>query len=184
MKPLKYSTVSATLGLLAFAATLQIIARLAMALFQYQAPCVSETAKTLHVVRGLTIAVLFFIIVALLVFGTAPLKTDFCHAFDPDAEFNGLPCGYGNGFNIAIAAAVFGAVQVALAWSFMTLDLPAMYAFSAGGAAGGAGSGKGAFESSGSAGMGFNSAGFGDASAAPPAFTGSAASGASAYQTI
>lgn len=130
MQPIKESTFQATLGLVGFACFLQVVAWLAMVLVQYQSPFVSESLRTLWLVRVLAIGSVFFAIVALLVFGTAPIKKEFCAAFDPDAAFNGLPCGWGNGFNVCVAAVVFGVLQALAAWFYMPMELPQAYTFS------------------------------------------------------
>ena len=70
----------------------------------------------------------------------APVKTEFCKAFDPDAgasegrvaasaalshvvflfaDVLGVPCGYGNAFNTAIGAIVIIAILSLAAWFYM-----------------------------------------------------------------
>lgn len=95
MAPISPATFASTLGLVGFAAFLQITVWLTMALVQYQAPFVSESLRALWFVRIVSIASVFFITVAVINFGAAPIRTEFCKAFDPDANFNGLPCGFG-----------------------------------------------------------------------------------------
>jgi len=69
---------SATLGLLGFAAFLQIAAWLAVVAVQYEAPRISGSKVTLWAVRVLVSFTLFFTFVAVLLFGTAPIKSEFC----------------------------------------------------------------------------------------------------------
>lgn len=121
---------------------------------QYEAPYISGNKLSLIIVRFTTIAVAFFTMIAVAVFGAAPIRAEFCKAFDPDANTNGLPCGFGNGFAIAIGALVISLLEVALAWLFMGLHLPQTYAFTS----------KGGFESSGAGSIG---GGGGSADSAP-----------------
>jgi hypothetical protein len=51
-------------------------------------------------------------------------------AFDPDADYIGLPCGFGKAFNVAVAALIFAVIECVAAWLWMGLDLPASYEFS------------------------------------------------------
>jgi hypothetical protein len=130
LAPINKGTFAATQGLLGFASFLQIGVWLIMACVQYQAPYFSENKLSLIIVRFLTIGVAFFTTVAVILFGSSPIKNEFCKAFDPDVNYNGTGCGYGNGFNIAIAAIIFSVMQLYSAWFYMTLDLPVSYAFS------------------------------------------------------
>jgi hypothetical protein len=127
--PISFNTFQATLGLLGFASFCQIVAWLIMVAFQYGVPKVSESRISLWVVRGLITSTVFFTIVPLALFGASPIKTEFCKAFDPDSAYNGVGCGFGNGYNIAIAAVVMGLIEAVAAWFYMTLDLPPAYAF-------------------------------------------------------
>lgn len=122
LQPISLSTFSATRGLLGFAAFTAIVTWLAMVGLQYEAGFVASP-KTVWVVRGLTINTTFFAIIGLIVFGTSSVKSEFCKAFDPDAQFTGLGCGYGNGYNLNVAALVFALFTVILAWAYMKLDL-------------------------------------------------------------
>ncbi len=62
--------------------------------------------------------------------GASPIQSEFCKAFDPDRDWNGTTCGYGNGFNIGIVSALFAAAQFLLIWFWMPKDLGARYEFS------------------------------------------------------
>lgn len=118
-----------TLGLLGFASFLQIVAWLLVVAVQYEVPALSANQKTLWAIRILAATATLFTLSGIINFAASAVRREFCTAFDPDADFLGLPCGFGRAFNIAIAALVFGLLQTAAAWKHMPLELPASYQF-------------------------------------------------------
>lgn len=133
-----------SLQLLGFAAFLMLISWITIVAVQYGVPRISTSKASLWTVRGLGIAVTFFLLVAVLNFGASPIKSEFCKAFDPDAAFLGLPCGFGSAFNVAIAGIVFGLLHTLAAFFHMGLDLPQSYGFTGTGGSGLDGAGLGA----------------------------------------
>lgn len=171
LNPISYSTFASTQGLLAFAATMQTLIWLVLVAVQYEAPVLGRHKHSLWAVRLASPFVTFFTMVGIIVFSTSSAKTEFCLALDPDGDAIGLPCGFGNGFRVTIAAFVFGFVQIALAWFFMGVDLSARYSFAAGGSSsGGVGSGS-------SSGLGSSKGGYSYEPASTASFVGSSGGG-------
>lgn len=127
------------LQLLGFAAFLMLISWITIVAVQYGVPRISTSKASLWTVRGLGVAVTFFLLVAVLNFGASAIKAEFCKAFDPDAAFLGLPCGFGSAFGVAIAAIVFALLHTLAAFFHMGLDLPQSYGFSGAGSSGSSG---------------------------------------------
>lgn len=103
---------------------------LVMVAVQYHVPRISTSTTSLWAARGLAVGAAFFTLVAVLNFGASTIKSEFCSAFDPDANFLGLPCGFGAGFNIGVAAIVFSVATAVASFLHMGLELPQAYEFS------------------------------------------------------
>lgn len=143
-EPIPVGKFNSTLGLLGFAAFLMLISWITIVSVQYGVPRISTSKASLWTVRGLGVAVTFFLAVAVINFGASAIKAEFCKAFDPDAAFLGLPCGFGSAFGCAIAAIVFALLHTLAAFLHMGLDLPQSYGFSGAGSSGLDGAGLGA----------------------------------------
>ena len=85
------------------------------------------------ILRPMSLASSFFTGIGVLNFVASPVKNEFCSLFDPDGTFLKLPCGFGNGVNLAIAGAVFGILSSLLLWRGVSADL-SVQTYSFGGA--------------------------------------------------
>ena len=88
-----------------------------------QVPFVINFPRTSMILRLMSLASSFFTAVGVLNFVASPVKNEFCSLFDPDGTFLNLPCGFGNGVNLAIAGAVFGILSSLLLWRGVSADL-------------------------------------------------------------
>lgn len=107
VKPLKASIFDDTYGLLVTAAFFGVCVWLGMVLVNHGIPQVVAYRWTFHIIGGGSIASAFFTMVAVALFGNSGMKNEFCSIFDPGADYNTLPCGFGDGFNYAIAGLFF-----------------------------------------------------------------------------
>ena len=88
---IRWNVFTASQGTLVFAAVCMGAAWLALLAAVYEAPVISTWKWTSLAIRGLSLTASFFALVGILVFGTSPLKSEFCSLFDPDADFINLP---------------------------------------------------------------------------------------------
>ncbi len=88
---IRWNVFTASQGTLVFAAVCMGAAWLALLAAVYEAPVISTWKWTSLAIRGLSLTASFFALVGILVFGTSPLKSEFCSLFDPDANFINLP---------------------------------------------------------------------------------------------
>lgn len=105
-----FTTASGLLGTSSFA---QALAWVTMAAAASDVPYVGNHKYTHEVALWGHLLAAFFGMVAWANFMASGLKAEFCTTLDPDERYNGLPCGYGDGFNAAIAATVVGLVNAA-----------------------------------------------------------------------
>jgi hypothetical protein len=137
--PLDGGVFAATVGLLGFAATLCGVAWLLLAAVQYEAPLVSGWKHAMLAVRVLLGSTAFFTFVAIVYFGVAENKDNFCLAFEPEGQGWVGTCGFGDGFNVGIAALVFSVLTTVVSAAWMRADLGSRYEFSSAGGGGKAG---------------------------------------------
>lgn len=99
-------------------------------------------------------------------FAGSGIKAEFCYQLDPDEQYDGQPCFYADGFNVAVAATVIAAINTLAILFWMPRTVNNKYEFSAP-------LGKGDYNPVGAAG----GAGAGGADAGAVAFTGSSTGG-------
>jgi len=87
LKIIPTSIFPATQGLLAFAAFLQVVLWILLMLLSYDLPSLVNFKWSPLIIRLLAVSTAFFTFVAVLVFMTSNLKTEFCSIFDPDSAF-------------------------------------------------------------------------------------------------
>jgi hypothetical protein len=109
-------------GLLGFATFLSISAWLLMSAVYSRNNTILSIQKIYTVIAVFMGGAGFFAFVAVCVFAGAGIKDAFCTAFDPDSGFDGIYCGYSDGFGAAIAGVVLSVAQTALFWYWMPHD--------------------------------------------------------------
>lgn len=120
MSPMDGSVFSSTMGLIAFAVTLMLLAFGLVASVHYELPYVGTHKYSLWTARLLLAFAAFFDLVGVLVFGTSSVKTQICSAVDPDAQVTNMSCGFSEGFGSAVTALVFSILLVAYAWIYVS----------------------------------------------------------------
>jgi len=109
-------------GLLGFATFLSLVSWILQSAVYSRNATILSIQKIYLVIAVLMGSGCFFCLVAVAVFNAAGIKNAFCTAFDPDSGFNGLYCGYADGFGAAVAGIILSLLQTALFWFWMPHD--------------------------------------------------------------
>ncbi len=109
-------------GLLGFATFLATCSWILQSAVYSRNNTILSVQKIYTVIAVLMGAGCFFCLCAVSVFAGAGIKTAFCAAFDSDSAFNGLYCGYADGFYAAVAGVILSLLQTLLFWFWMPHD--------------------------------------------------------------
>lgn len=143
-KPISWTTVQSTQGLLIFGAILLGFTCLGLCAVLLEVPTVVNWKWSPLAFRVGSLASAFFILVGVMVYGTSNILSDFCDTFDSNGNAVGLPCFFGDAFNMAIAAGFFAALSSFVLWRYTASDFTSAvgaYEFKSGVSAGAFGSG-------------------------------------------
>ena len=113
---------NAVKGLLGFASFLAGLSWILQSAIYSRNETILGVGKIYTVIAVLMGSGCFFCLVAVGTFNAAGIKNAFCTAFDPDSGFNGLYCGYADGFGAAVAGILLSLAQTALFWFWMPHD--------------------------------------------------------------
>ena len=134
-KPFDVKVFQATVGLVGFAAFVQVCVWLAMVMLSYDAPGVASNALVGPFTKFGSLTSAFIALVAVINFSASGYQAEFCKAFDPDATTNGKGCGAGDGLNLAVFAAVLSLLHTVIMFRYVPDHVARQYSF-AGGASG------------------------------------------------
>jgi hypothetical protein len=120
----------ATQGLGGFAAFSQMVAWLTLFGQANDVPYLGNHRFVFETAFASQLAAGAFSAVAFANFAASGLMTELCATLDPDERYNGLPCGFSDGFNLAVAAAVIGLINAAAIYFWAPRGASARYEFS------------------------------------------------------